>query len=164
MDRSVIEAYAAGPAKVRAAVAGLTREELTARPGPGAWSILEVVVHLADSDAISIDRMKRMLTEDDPPLLYADETAYVDRLHTHDQDLEDALTLLEVGRRQWVRVLRLLPDAAFARTGRHNRRGPVTLGGMVASYVAHIDDHLKFIHGKRANLGKPLPEHRVTAR
>ena len=29
MDRSVIEAYAAGPAKVRAAVAGLTREELT---------------------------------------------------------------------------------------------------------------------------------------
>src|SRR5262245_10020096 len=74
MDRSVIESYAAGPAKVRAAVAGLTREELTARPGPGAWSILEVVVHLTDSDAISIDRMKRMLTEDNPSLLYADET------------------------------------------------------------------------------------------
>jgi DinB superfamily len=157
MDRSVIEAYAAGPAKVRAAVAGLTRAELTARSGPGAWSVLEVVVHLADSDAISIDRMKRMLTEDNPPLLYADETAYVDRLFTHDQELEDALSLLEVGRRQWARVLRLLPDAAFERAGNHNRRGRVTLGEMVASYVGHIDDHLKFVHGKRANLGKPLP-------
>src|SRR5919197_1259689 len=106
MDRSVIEAYAAGPAKVRAAVAGLSREELTARPGPGKWSILEVVVHLADSDAISIDRMKRILTEDNPPLLYADETAYVDRLHPHEQDLEDTLTLFVLGRRPWARVLR----------------------------------------------------------
>jgi uncharacterized damage-inducible protein DinB len=157
MERSVIEAYAAGPAKVRAAVVGLTREELTARPGPGKWSILEVVVHLADSDVISIDRMKRILTEDHPPLMNADETAYVDRLFTHDQDLDDALTLLEVGRRQWARVLRKLPDAAFARTGQHNRSGQMTLGGLVASYIAHIDDHLKFVAGKRANMGKPLP-------
>jgi hypothetical protein len=158
VDRSVIEAYASGPAKLRAAVAGLTREELTARPGPGKWSILEVVIHIVDSDAISIDRMKRILIEDNPPLLYADETAYVDKLFTHDQDLEDSLVLLEVGRRQWARVLRKLPDEAFARTGQHNRRGTVALGGMVASYVEHIDDHLKFILGKRANLGKPLPE------
>ncbi len=156
MDRSVIEAYAAGPAKLRAAVAGLTQAELTARPGPGAWSILEVVVHITDSDAISIDRMKRILAEDNPPLLYADETAYVDKLFTHDQDLEDALVLLEAGRRQWARVLRVLPDAAFARTGQHNRRGTVTLGGMVASYVEHIDDHMEFIVGKRITLGKPL--------
>ena len=155
MDRSLIEAYVAGPAKLRAAVAGLTHEELTARPGPGAWSVLEVVVHIADSDAISIDRMKRMLSEDNPALLYADETAYVERLHTHAQDLEDALTLLEVGRRQWARVLRLLPDEAFARTGQHNRRGTVTVGEYVASYVDHIDDHMKFIVGKREKLGKP---------
>ena len=156
MDRSLIEAYVAGPAKLRAAVAGLTHEELTARPGPGAWSILEVVVHIADSDAISIDSMKRMLSEDNPTLLYADETAYVDRLHTHAQDIEDALTLLEVGRRQWARVLRLLPDESFARTGQHNRRGTVTVGEYVASYIDHIDDHMKFIVGKREKLGKPL--------
>jgi uncharacterized damage-inducible protein DinB len=157
MDRSLIDAYEAAPARLRAACAGLTRDELTARPGPGAWSILEVVVHIADSDAISIDRMKRILTEDNPPLLYANETAYVERLHTHAQDLEDALALLEVGRRQWARVLRLLPDDAFERTGQHNRRGTVKLGGLVADYIAHIDDHLKFVYGKRANLGRPLP-------
>jgi len=157
MDREVIEAYARGPARLRAAVQDLTRAELTARPGPGKWSILEVVVHIADSDAISIDRMKRMICEDNPSLLYADETAYVDRLHTHEQDLEDALTLLEVGRRQWARVLRLLPDEAFERTGQHNRSGAVTVGRMVASYVKHIDDHLRFILGKREKIGKPLP-------
>lgn len=156
MDRTLIDRYERAPDKLRAAVAGLTHDELTARPGPGKWSILEVVVHIADSDAISIDRMKRILTEDDPPLLYADEAAYVDRLFTHDQSLEDALVLLEVGRRQWARVLRKLLDEAFARTGRHNRRGTVSLGQLVGDYINHIDEHLTFIHGKRANLGKPL--------
>src|SRR5258708_39744865 len=101
--------------------------------------------------------MKRILIEDNPPLLYADETAYVERLFTHDQELEDALVLLEIGRRQWARVLRKLPDAAFNRAGQHNCRGRVTLGQMVDSYIEHIDDHLKCIVGNRENLGKPLP-------
>jgi len=156
MNRELIEQYAAGGEKLRRAVAGLTQEELRARPSPGAWSVLEVIVHLADSDAISIDRMKRILTEDNPPLLYANETAYVERLQTHEQDLEDALVLFEVGRRQWARVLRRLPDEAFLREGTHNRRGKVTLGEMVASYVKHVDEHLEFVIGKRVNLGKPL--------
>jgi len=155
MDRQLIEQYVACTQKLRKAVAGLSPEELTARPGPGNWSILENIVHLADSDAIAIDRMKRMLTEINPPLLYADETAYVDRLFTHDQSLEDALTLIDVGRRQFARVLRKLPEAAFERAGTHNKRGRVTVGGMVKYYVEHVDHHLKFINEKRAKLGKP---------
>ena len=117
MDRKLIEEYVACGPKLRRAVAGLGSEDLTARPGPGKWSILELVVHLTDSDCISIDRMKRMLIEDNPSLLYADETAYVERLCTHDQSLEDAVTLFEVGRRQFARVLRKLPDDAFERAG-----------------------------------------------
>jgi uncharacterized damage-inducible protein DinB len=156
MDRTRIESYAACPIKLRQAVTGLSPQELRARPGPGAWSVLEVVIHLADSDAISIDRMKRIVIEDNPSLLYADETAYINRLHTHEQDLEDALTLFEVGRRQWARVLRRLPDEAFLRKGIHNRRGAVTLGAMVEDYIQHVDYHLGFIHGKRGNLGKPI--------
>ena len=156
MNRDLIEQYAAGGEKLRRAVAGLTSEELRARPGPGAWSVLEVVVHLADSDAISIDRMKRILTEDNPHLLYADETAYVERLHTHEQALEDALLLFEVGRRQFARVLRKLPDDAFERQGTHNRRGRVTVGEMVRDYIKHLDDHLAFVVAKRERLGKPV--------
>ncbi len=154
MDRQLIEAYVACGPRLRQAVAGLTREDLTARPGPGNWSILELVLHLADSDAIAIDRMKRMLIEDNPPLLYADETAYVDRLFSHEQSLEDALILFEVGRRQFARVLRQLPDEAFARRGTHNRRGTMTVGGMVEDYIRHTDHHLKFLYDKRARLGK----------
>jgi hypothetical protein len=156
MDRQLIEEYVACSPRLREAVAGLSQEDLTARPGPGDWSILELVLHLADSDSISIDRMKRMLTEDEPSLLYADEAAYVRCLASHQQSLEDALTLFEVGRRQFARVLRALPDEAFERRGRHNRRGIVTVGGMVKDYIKHVDDHMEFLVGKRGRLGKPL--------
>jgi len=156
MDHLLIQQYENGGANLRRAVEGLTGDDLLARPGPGLWSIQEVVIHLADSDAISIDRMKRIVTEDNPSLLYADETAYVERLHCDQQDVEDALLLFEVGRRQWARVLCHLPEHDFARTGLHNRRGPLTLGGLVAEYIEHLDHHLQFILAKRAKLNKAL--------
>jgi len=155
MDRRLIEDYVECGPRLRQAAAGLSPEDLTARPGPGSWSILELVHHLTDSDLIAIDRMKRILTEDNPPLLYADETAYVDKLFSHDQTLEDSLILFEVGRRQFARVLRKLPDEAFERRGTHNRRGVVTLGAMIKGYIDHVNHHLKFLYDKRARLGKP---------
>jgi len=41
MNRSVIEDYVAGGQKLRRSVAGLDKADLSARPGPGKWSILE---------------------------------------------------------------------------------------------------------------------------
>jgi uncharacterized damage-inducible protein DinB len=89
LDRQLFEDYVAYGPRLRQAVAGLSNEDLTARPGPGNWSILELVLHLTDSEYIAIDRMKRMLIEDNPPFLYADETAYVNRLFSHEQSPED---------------------------------------------------------------------------
>ncbi len=126
--------------------------------GPGKWSILELVVHLADSDGIAIDRMKRIIAEDNPTLLSFDENAYIERLHTHEQSLEDAVTLFEVSRRQFTRVLERLPDSAFARIGTHNVRGPVSVTDLLQTYCDHLDHHLKFLYGKRQQLGKPLKD------
>ena len=40
------DAYLQGAADLRAAVAGMTREQFVARPVPGKWSTLEVLCHL----------------------------------------------------------------------------------------------------------------------
>jgi hypothetical protein len=61
-----------------------------------------------------------------------------------------------VGRRQFARVLRKLPDAAFERIATHDKNGRRTLGDMVQSYVNHLDSHMKFVVTKRETLGKAL--------
>jgi hypothetical protein len=149
----LIDSYLGGVQTLRQAVAGLSREQLLARPVPGKWSTLEVVCHLADFDPILADRMKRVIAEDRPTLIGADEKRFASALAYHDRDLEEELTILDRTRKQMGRILRTLPAEAFARVGVHNERGPLTLEQLLTSAANHIPHHVKFILEKRRALG-----------
>jgi hypothetical protein len=156
MNQDLIDQFAAGGGKLRPTIQELTAEDLIARPGPGAWSIHELVIHVVDSDFVGMDRMKRVIAEENPRLIGFDENLWIQHHAPHQQSLEDALTLFELGRRQMTRILRQLPDSAFARTGLHNERGQLTLENLVQTFVTHLDHHLKFLFEKRERLGKPI--------
>src|SRR3954465_8630857 len=91
----LIDNYLAGVDLLRQAVAGMSREQLVARPVPGKWSTLEVVCHLADFDPILADRMKRVIALDRPQLLGADEKRFAAALAYDKRDLEEELAVLE---------------------------------------------------------------------
>lgn len=152
---ALIDAYIAGPDALRRAVAGMSREQLTARPVPGTWSTLEVVGHLADSEQAWCHRIKRVIAEDRPLLIGYDETRLAAALDYQGEDVEAQLALIEAMRRQLARILRGLPVAAWARVGVHNERGLVGLEEMVRIEAEHIAHHLRFIHEKRRALGLP---------
>src|SRR5205823_5429403 len=141
----MIDEYLAGPALLRKAVAGLSAEQLRARPVPGKWSTLEVVCHLADFDPILADRMKRILAEDRPQLIGADENRFAAALAYHDRDLDEELTILDRTRSQMARILRAQPEAALQRVGVNNERGPLTLEQMLRSTINHVTHHVAFI-------------------
>jgi DinB superfamily len=151
----LIDAYLAGAQTLRQAVTGMTRDQVLARPVPGKWSTLEVVCHLADFDPILADRMKRIIAEDRPPLLGADEKRFAAALAYHDRDLEEELAIIENTRRQMARILRTLPEEALQRVGVHNERGPLSLERMLTITTNHIPHHVKFIAEKRRALGLP---------
>ena len=151
----MIDAYLAGAQTLRQAVAGLTREQLQARPVPGKWSTLEVICHLADFDPILADRMKRVIAEDRPTLLGADENRFAAALAYHQRDAEEELAIIERTRSQMARILRTLPDEALERVGVHNERGPLTLERLLTLATNHIPHHVKFIAEKRQALGLP---------
>src|SRR3954469_22899830 len=90
----MIEEYLAGPGTLRKAVAGMTREQLTARPIAGKWSTLEVVCHLADFDPILADRMKRVIALDRPSLVGADENRFAATLAYHSRDVAEELAII----------------------------------------------------------------------
>ena len=156
IDSSLIDRFERGGEELRRAVAGLSRDDLLAFPVPGTWSIQQIVIHLMDSELIGIDRMKRVIAEDNPLLIGYDETRFSQSLFYADQSADVAVTLVDLSRREFAKVLRKLPPAAFDRAGIHNEVGRVTLGEFVKKYVHHMDHHLKFIRDKRAKLGKAL--------
>lgn len=155
-SKALIDQFEAGGRKVKAAIAGLTRDDLMAFPVPGTWSIQQIVIHLQDSDAVALDRMRRIIAEDNPLLIGFDENRFTANLAYDQQSAADAAELIDLSRRQFTRILRRLPESAWERTGVHNERGKVTLGGMLEMYVKHLERHLNFAIDKRAKIGKPV--------
>jgi uncharacterized damage-inducible protein DinB len=149
----MIDAYLLGTQTLRQAVEGMTREQVRARPVPGKWSTLEVVCHLCDFEPIYVDRMKRVIAEDRPTLLGADEKKFASALAYHERDLQEELAIIDITRKQMARILRTLKPEALARVGVHNEAGPRTLEQLLATITNHIPHHVKFIQEKRQALG-----------
>jgi hypothetical protein len=148
----LISAYEGGIVELRAAVAGMTADQLRSRPIPGRWSTLEVVCHIADGEQFFADRMKRTAAMDRPLLIGAEGFRYPDALHYQEHDLDEELDLVAVTRRQAARTLRLLVPDAWQRTAVHSEIGLVTLRQLLLYSTNHLRHHLRFVAEKRAAL------------
>jgi hypothetical protein len=148
-----IEEYRAGPTVLRKAVAGMSREQLLARPIPGKWSTLEVVCHLADFDIVMADRIKRIIAENEPTMINGDPDLFAARLAYHNRDLEEELSLINLIRKQIACILDSLTEADFQRCGNHSEYGRMTLETLVKRITGHIPHHVGFIEAKRKALG-----------
>jgi hypothetical protein len=149
---ALIEQYLAGPGLLRRAVAGMTREQLLARPIPGKWSTQEVVCHIADYEPIYADRMKRVIALKEPELLKGDPGLFAARLAYDRRDVDEELALIELTRKQMARILRALKPEDFQRQGGHSRDGVLTLEALLQRITAHIPHHAGFIEEKRRAL------------
>jgi hypothetical protein len=160
MDRELIEHYEGGGEKLSLAIRGLTREDLLCVPAAeanvGRWSIQQVVIHCMDSELVSADRLKRMIAEDNPTLIGYDENKFAANLSYDEQPAEEAAAIVDANRKLFAIVLRRLPESAWRRKGTHNERGVITVGSYLKSTVDHLEHHLKFIHAKRAHMGKEM--------
>jgi hypothetical protein len=146
--------------RLRTAIAGLMAEDLLWKPPAdsdvGQWSIHQIIIHLMDSDLIGIDRMKRIIAEENPTLLGYNENLFATRLFYEEQSIADAIAILDMSHKLFAGVLRRLPESAYARIGQHTEAGEVTLGTQLKKYNEHFDHHLSFIHKKRAKMGKEM--------
>lgn len=149
----LIDSYLEGVRTLRQAVAGMSREQLRARPVPGKWSTLEVICHLSDFEPIFADRMKRVIAEEKPTILGADENKFAAALAYQDRDLDEELTIVDRTRQQMARILRTQKPEVLARVGIHNERGPRSLEQLLTGATNHIQHHVKFILDKRKALG-----------
>ncbi|HEV2238147.1 MAG TPA: DinB family protein [Ktedonobacterales bacterium] len=140
--QALIARYKAGPAAVRAALAGATEAALDAR-GNG-WTAREVVHHLADAETRGATRLRMLLAEDQPVIPAYDSDDYAGALH-YDRPIASALAVLEAVHRDTGELLDRLIDAEWARAGTHTTVGPYAVTDWLRMYAAHTHDHAEQI-------------------
>jgi uncharacterized damage-inducible protein DinB len=141
------------PKTFRAIVAGMTAEQLDARPIPGKWSTKHVICHLADFEPVYVDRMKRVIAENEPTMFSGDPDLFAARLAYDQRDVAAELDFIALGRKHMGSILRSLKPDDFQRKGIHSEAGPITLEKLLTNITNHIPHHIKFIDEKRAALG-----------
>lgn len=159
--KTELERLHSGIPMIRAVVAGLTEEQLRARPVPGKWSMLECISHMADFEPILVYRAKSMLAFDKPDLIGVDEARFTVRYDV--RQLSEELDVFITTRLAMHRILSALSPADFERRGLHSELGEITVFSYVKGMSGHLEHHMKHMNDKRTALGLdsvPCPESR----
>ena len=150
--QELIAKYDHGPTQLREAVSGLSSIRLRIPAPPGAWSVLQIVCHIADFERVYADRMKRVVAEDRPTLFGGDPDVFAAKLAYAQRNLEEELDVITSVRREVSRFLKTLAPADFERTGQHSADGPLSLMRLLERIAGHIPHHVDFIERKKKTL------------
>jgi hypothetical protein len=142
---SLIQRYADGPARLKAALATVPPAALTWRPAPKEWSAHEIVCHCADSETNAYARIRYLMAERDPVLVGYDQDQWAMTSDYHSLPLEPALATVEAVRGSTAALIRRLPEEAWTRAGRHTESGRYTAEDWLKIYAGHLEDHARQI-------------------
>jgi len=148
-----IEEIAAAPAKVRAAVAGLSDTQLDTPYREGGWTVRQVVHHLADSHVNAYIRLRFALTENQPTIKPYDENDWAKLEDARNAPVEVSLKLLEGLHERWERLLRSMNTEQYARTLVHPDHGVRNLDWLLFLYSWHGRHHTAHISELRKQKG-----------
>lgn len=148
-----IKTIAELPAKLSAAVAGLSDEQLDTPYRPEGWTLRQTVHHVADSHINSLCRFKLALTEDEAPTIrpyYEDRWA---ELADSKMPVDVSLAIVDGVHRRWVSLLESMSDADYQREFIHPETGTWTLEKVLALYAWHSRHHTAHITSARERNG-----------
>jgi hypothetical protein len=150
--QTLISEIAVAPEKMRAAVSGLSEEQLDTPYRPEGWTVRQVVHHVPDSHLNSYCRFKLALTEEHPTIRAYDENLWANTDDALRAPVEISLDLLEALHRRWVLFLRSFDDKDFERTFNHPELGTVSVDKNVALYAWHGRHHVAHITSLRERM------------
>lgn len=144
----LIAQYRDGYAAITEALMKITPEELDGRPGPGRWTVREIVHHLADSEMTAAIRLRRLLAEERPEIKGYDQDEFARRLH-YDRPHETSLELFKSVRDSTAGLLERLEPSEWLREGTHSEMGRYTMDTWLSIYAAHAHKHATQIRAAR---------------
>ena len=143
--RNLIEKLINAASDFRAAC--LAVRDAYAPLGAGEWNTHQVAVHTRDIDKLVYGlRARRTAEEENPEFRSFDGDEYMAEHYNANEPLEGILNGLVENVESLTKMLRALPDAAWARESRHATLGSgFTLQTWVERGLAHIEEHAEIM-------------------
>jgi uncharacterized damage-inducible protein DinB len=148
-----LDSIASTPARLRAAVAGLSDKQLDTAYREGGWTVRQLIHHVPDSHLNAYVRFKLALTEDNPRIKTYEEAEWAKLDDSRTTPVETSLTLLDSLHARWDRLLRSLSDDDFQRTLDHSGMGTLSLDTMTRLYEWHGRHHVAHVTRLRERMG-----------
>src|SRR5438046_6543749 len=104
------------PSRLRAAVKGLSEQQLDTPYRPEGWTVRQVAHHVPDSHLNAYIRTKLALTESEPTIKPYKEDLWAKLEDSRSTPIEVSLSLLDAVHHRWVLLLRSLAPGDFSRT------------------------------------------------
>jgi len=141
------------PAALRAAVEGLSAQQLDTPYREGGWTVRQVAHHVPDSHMNAYVRFKLALTEYEPTIKPYAEDRWAQLDDTQNTPIEVSLALLDSLHSRWMGLLRSLRPEDWKRSFRHPEMGLVLLEKNLALYSWHGRHHVAHITELRKRMG-----------
>jgi hypothetical protein len=108
----------------------------------GGWTGKEVLIHIKDSETVTYDRIRRIISEDHPILLYFEQDKWQKNLNYKKQDIALAKSVFMTTRDSIIEVVEMHLKKCANRTGVHSRRGLMSFKQSIEFHIQHIDRHI----------------------
>jgi uncharacterized damage-inducible protein DinB len=136
-----MKVQSATPAKLKKLIQGLTPKQLKWQPGPGKWSIAEILAHLADAEIAGSWRMRLSVSASGTALAPFDQDSWAAEFQYQKRDAAKSLETFRVLRENNLTMLKMLPKESWERYGMHQERGKETVARIVQMFAGHDRNH-----------------------
>ena len=131
---------------LRAAITGLTNQQLDTPYRPGGWTIRQVVHHLADSQLNAYVRLRLALTEQEPTIKPYDEKLWAELSDAKTTPPDMSIDLLQALNARFALLAESLTKTELMRVFRHPEYDDkITLETLLAMYAWHGRHHVAHI-------------------
>lgn len=137
-----IESYGKATIELETALKTFPRETWKFKPTPEKWSVHEIIVHLADSEANSYIRARRFIAEPGLSVMAYDQDRWATELCYHDQSTDDYLALFRSLRGTTYHLIKNLPENVWSNTIDHPENGIMTMDDWLDTYEQHVRVHV----------------------
>jgi hypothetical protein len=141
--RKMLESFGRAPALLSGILRQLPKKMWLYKPAPERWSIHEIILHLADSEASSYVRCRHLIAEPGLAVVEFDPALWAGNLGYFHQSTREALEITRRLRKMTYQLLVSLPEPVWSRTVEYPEEGAITLESWIERQERHIPHHME---------------------